>query len=97
MDRIPSAAATTALAVIVIILSTVSFMSIHTVFAGSYEKTQSASSSQTNECGNYWFPINVLCSNINSQTQGDENNIAVTSAQEDGNVKSTKDLGAPFP
>jgi hypothetical protein len=53
--------------------------------------------SQTNKCGNYWFPINVLCSNINPQIQGDENSIAVTSAQEDGNVESTKNLGAPFP
>jgi hypothetical protein len=36
--------------------------------------------SQTNKCGNYWFPINVLCSNINPQIEGDENSIAVTSA-----------------
>jgi hypothetical protein len=93
MDRIPSAAA--AAIVVVIVLSTVSFMSIHTVFADSYEKSQSAS--QINGCGNYWFPINVLCSNINSQTQGDENSVVVTSAQEDGNVESTKNLGAPFP
>jgi hypothetical protein len=96
MDRIPSAAA---VAVIIIVLSIAPFMSTHTVFADSYEKSQSTSTSasQTNECGNYWFPINVLCSNINSQTQGDENSVAVTSAQEDGNVKSTKNLGAPFP
>jgi cell division protein FtsN len=96
MDHIPSAAAA-AVAVIVIVLSTVSFMSIHTVFASSYEKTQSTSSLQINECGNYWFPINVLCSNINPQNLGDENSVAVTSAQEDGNVKSTENLGAPFP
>jgi hypothetical protein len=93
MDRIPSAAT----AAVVVVLSTVSFMSIHTVFASNYEKTQSESASQINECGNYWFPINVLCSNINSQTQGDENGVAVTSAQEDGNAESTKNLGAPFP
>jgi hypothetical protein len=94
MNRIPSAAA---VAVIIIVLSIAPFMSTHTVFADSYEKSQSTSASQTNECGNYWFPINVLCSNINSQTQGDENSVAVTSAQEDGNVKPTKNLGAPFP
>jgi hypothetical protein len=93
MDRIPSAAA--AAVVVVIVLSTVSFMGIHAVFADSYKKSQSAS--QTNECGNYWFPINVLCSNVHSQTQDDENSVAVTSAQEDGNVESTKNLGAPFP
>jgi hypothetical protein len=93
MDRIPSAAA--AAVAVVIVLSTVSFMGIHAVFADSYKKSQSAS--QTNECSNYWFPINVLCSNVHSQTQGDENSVAVTSAQEDGNIESTKNLGAPFP
>jgi hypothetical protein len=93
MDRIRSAAA--AAVVVVMVLSTVSFMSIHTVSADSYKKSQSAS--QTNECGNYWFPINILCSNVHSQMQGDENSVAVTSAQEDGNIESTKNLGAPFP
>jgi hypothetical protein len=96
MDGIPSTAAASAVVVvIVIVLWTVSFMSTHTVFAGSYEKTQSAS--QTNECGNYWFPINVLCSNINPQSQGDKSSVAVTSAQEDGNAESTENLGTPFP
>jgi hypothetical protein len=96
MDRIHSAAAAAVAVAVIVMLSTLSFMSVHTVFADSYKKTQSASS-QTNECGNYWFPINVLCSNINSQTQGDENSVGVTSAQEDGNVESTKNFGAPFP
>jgi hypothetical protein len=91
-------AAVAALAVIVMLLSTLSFMGIHAVSADSYKKTQSASSSsQINQCGNYWFPINILCSNINSETQGDENSVEVTSAQEDRNVESTKNLGAPFP
>jgi len=93
MDRIPSAAA--AAVVVAIVLSTVSFMGIHAVLADGYKKSQSAS--QTNECNNYWFPINVLCSNVHSQTQGGENSVAVTSAQEDGNTESTKNLGAPFP
>jgi putative effector of murein hydrolase LrgA (UPF0299 family) len=56
MGRIPSAAA--AAVVVVIVLSTVSFMGKYAVFADTYKKSQSAS--QTNECGNYWFPINVL-------------------------------------
>ena len=49
--------------------------------------------SQTNECSNYWFPVNVICSNINSQVQGDENNvvIATTSPAPD------KNYGPPFP
>jgi hypothetical protein len=95
MDRIPFATAA-AVAVIVMILSTLSFISIHKVFADSYKKTESASS-QINRCGNYWFPINILCSNINSQTQGDENSVGVTSAQEDGSAESSNNLGAPFP
>jgi hypothetical protein len=95
MDRIHSAAAA-AVAVIVMLLSTLSFMSILTVSADNYKKTQSASS-QINQCGNYWFPINVLCSNVHSQTQGGENSVGVTSAQTDGNIESTKNLGAPFP
>jgi hypothetical protein len=76
MDRIPSTAA--AAVVVVIVLSTVSFMGKYAVFADTYKKSQSAS--QTNECGNYWFPINVLCSNVHSQMQGGENSVAVTSA-----------------
>jgi hypothetical protein len=27
--------------------------------------------SQTNECGNYWFQVNGIFSNINSQAQGE--------------------------
>ncbi len=44
-------------------------------FASSYEKSQTVS--QTNDCGNYWFPLNVLCSNVGSQAQGDENSVAI--------------------
>ncbi len=56
----------------------------HPVFAGGYEKSQVVS--QINVCGNYWFPINVICSNFNSQIQGDENNVAVATTPngEDG-------------
>jgi hypothetical protein len=37
-------------------------------------KSQATSQSQTNECGNYWFPINIICSNWNSQVQDGHNN-----------------------
>ena len=57
--------------IIVILIVTVSFISSHPVFADSYEKSQIIS--QTNECGNYWFPVNIICSNLNSQAQGEEN------------------------
>jgi hypothetical protein len=75
-----------------ILLVSVSFTFSHSVFAGSYEK-KSQAMSQTNECSNYWFPVNVICSNINSQVQGDENNvvIATTSPAPD------KNYGPPFP
>lgn len=45
------------------------------VYAGDYEKSQTVV--QTNECGNYWFPLNVLCSNLGSQVRGEKNSIAV--------------------
>jgi hypothetical protein len=59
--------------------------------AGSYEKSQVIS--QTNECGNYWFPVNVICSNLNSQAEGDENNVAMTTTT----PESDSNFGPPFP
>jgi hypothetical protein len=73
------------------LLIAVSFMFPHLVFAGSYEK-KSRVISQTNECGNYLFPVNVIFYNINTQTQGDENNVAITTAP-----KSDISNGPPFP
>jgi len=87
MNRIALAA----FAIITILVATTSLLDKKMAFADSYEKSQTIS--QTNECGNYWFPINVFCSSINSQIQGDENNVGVTTAQEE----SSKNFGAPFP
>lgn len=78
--------------IFLIIASTV--IGTHTVFAGSYEKSQIIS--QTNECGNYWFPLNVLCSNVSSQVKGDENNVAVTTGQAEGKTGSSENF-TPFP
>jgi len=66
------------------------------VSATSYEKSQTIT--QTNECGNYWFPINVICSNLGSQIQGNENSITVAAAddQEKENVEGSESF-APFP
>jgi hypothetical protein len=56
--------------------------------------------SGTNSCGNEVSPNNVLCSNTDSQVQGDENAVAITSLQEaassleDGIVK---DFLPPLP
>jgi hypothetical protein len=47
---------------------------------GKYGKNEA--NSATNSCGNDFLPTNVLCSNIGSQVQGDENAVAITSFQE---------------
>ena len=44
-----------------------------------YEKSQTTA--QTNACGNGEMPLNVFCSNTESQVQGDENQVAITSQQ----------------
>jgi hypothetical protein len=64
--------------------------------ATSYEKSQTIT--QTNECGNYWFPINVICSNLGSQIQGGENSVTVDAVadQEKENVEDSESF-APFP
>jgi hypothetical protein len=74
------------------LIVTISFISTHTVFAGGYEKSQIIS--QVNECGNYWFPVNIICSNLNSQVQGDENDVAMATTT---TPDSDTNYGAPFP
>jgi hypothetical protein len=71
-----------------------SIVGTHIVFASSYEKSQTIS--QTNGCGNYWFPLNVLCSNVGSQAQGDENSVAIATGQAEGKVESSENF-TPFP
>lgn len=78
-----------ALGVFVILLATVLLITPQSVFADSYEKSQVVS--QVNECGNYWFPVNIICSNLNSQAQGDKNDVAMATTTPDSNY------GAPFP
>lgn len=53
-------------------------MCINSAYAAEYEKSQTTV--QTNECGNYWFPLDVLCSNLGSQNQGKENSVTVAAA-----------------
>jgi hypothetical protein len=50
--------------------------------ATKYHKNQAVA--QTNECGNGELPFNVLCSNVESQIQGDENAVALDSFQQGG-------------
>ena len=77
--------------VTMILLVNVLLMSPHPVFAGGYEKSQIIS--QTNECGNYWFPVNIICSNLNSQIQGDQNNVAIATPAPEADTN----YGTPFP
>lgn len=70
-------------------------MGISSVYAADYEKSQTIV--QTNECGNYWFPLDVLCSNLGSQTQGNENGVSVASAQQQEDKSSKTSYGPPFP
>jgi uncharacterized OB-fold protein len=77
--------------IIVILTVSVSFISSSPVFAGGYEKSQIIS--QTNECGNYWFPLNIICSNLNSQAQGEENEVAMATTTPNSDTK----VGTPFP
>jgi hypothetical protein len=84
-----------AFAVTSLLVAIMLLMSINQAFAGSYEKNQAVS--QANECGNYWFPVNIICSNLNSEAQGDENEVAmVTTAPDNENTDSTN-YGTPFP
>jgi hypothetical protein len=76
--------------VTIILMATISLTSPHPVFAGGYEKSQNVS--QANECGNYWFPVNVICSNINSQMQNDGNNVVVATVPD-----TDTNYGPPFP
>jgi hypothetical protein len=71
-----------------------SIVGSHVVYASSYEKSQTIS--QNNVCGNYWFPLNVLCSNVGSQVQGEENSVAIATGQAEGKAESSENF-TPFP
>jgi hypothetical protein len=81
--------------VITVLLVTVSLISPHPAIAGGYEKSQVIS--QINECGNYWFPVNIICSNLNSQAQGEENDVAMATTPDNENINSDTNYGTPFP
>jgi hypothetical protein len=52
--------------------------------AKKYEKNQAASGA--NACGNEELPLNVLCNNMASEIQGDENAVGLSTAQEGGSI-----------
>ena len=84
--------AVAAFGVTALLVTTMMFISINQAYAGGYEKSQAVS--QANECGNYWFPVNIICSNLNSQAQGNENDVAITATT---TPDSNPNYGAPFP
>jgi hypothetical protein len=77
------------------IIATISFVGTHIVFASSYEKSQTMS--QANDCGNYWFPLNILCSNVGSQVQGDENSVGIATGQAAEGKADSSETFTPFP
>ena len=79
-------------ALAVMLVAATAFATTDSVFAGGghghkkkggYEKSQATS--QVNNCGNKFMPENVWCQNTASQTQGEDNSVALRSTQgEDG-------------
>jgi hypothetical protein len=67
------------LTAVAITLATTSLLFASTESAFSYDKNQATS--ETNACGNDFFPVNIGCQNTGSQTQGDENGVASTAQQ----------------
>ena len=78
--------------VMTLLATTTLLISINQAYASGYEKSQVVS--QANECGNYWFPVNIICSNLNSQAQGNDNDVAIAAAT---TPDSNPNYGAPFP
>jgi len=78
-------------------VTAVSLVGVGGVLAGGYEKSQTTV--QTNECGNYWFPVNVICSNLGSPVQDDKNNVAMATNTESASssTDSKTNYGPPFP
>ena len=81
-----------AFGVTALLATTTLLISINQAYASGYEKSQVVS--QTNECGNYWFPVNIICSNLNFQAQGNENDVAIATTP---TPDSNPNYGAPFP
>jgi uncharacterized protein (TIGR01732 family) len=76
------------IAVTVMLLITAQVTSANIAIAGGYTKSQVAS--LDNDCGNGSFLFNVLCQNLESQTQGDGNAINVIGVQTGGEFELDK-------
>ena len=84
-----------AIAAFISIITIIILVDTHIVFASSYEKSQTIS--QPNYCGNYWFPLNILCSNAGSQMQGDENSVVIATGQAAEGKADSSETFTPFP
>ena len=69
--------AVTIVAVILLATAAITMTTSESVFA--YKKSQATS--QTSACGNGFVSTNIGCQNTDSQIQGDENVVALTSEQ----------------
>lgn len=68
-------------AMTVMLVAATAFATTDSAFAGKKKYEKSQVTSQANACGNGEGPLNVFCSNTESQIQGDENQVAITSQQ----------------
>lgn len=84
-----------AIAAFISIITIIILVDTHIVFARSYEESQTIS--QLNDCGNYWFPLNILCSNASSQVQGDENSVVIATGQAAEGKADSSETFTPFP
>lgn len=83
-------------AILSLLVVTILLTSVNQAFAGGgYDKSQVIS--QVNECGNYWFPVNIICSNLNSQVDGDQNDVAIAATPDSESTDSATNYGTPFP
>jgi hypothetical protein len=69
-------------AVTAVLIGATALATTESAFAGGYTKSQAVN--QVNECGNGELPLNVLCDNINSQVQGDDNIVGLTGGAQQG-------------
>jgi hypothetical protein len=76
------------IAIVAVIAATLvgtTIITADSALATKYHKNQAVA--QTNACGNGELPFNVLCSNVESQVQGDENAVALDSFQQGGSLQ----------
>jgi hypothetical protein len=77
------------IAVLATMLVTSAVMAAESVSATKY-KGKNQALSQANACGNGKLPLNVLCSNVGSQVQGEDNAVSLAGAQQAGDFDHGK-------